>query len=392
MTSAPGRLDALEGVRAFAALTVLTFHLSFFTFAPNAGWFGSAFLQLNVGVWIFFVLSGFLLYTPYVASRRSGTPVRLRPYLRRRLLRIYPAYWVALVFVPWLLAPSWRFRHWPIALSSALLVDTYTHVRAIATPGLWQSWTLVVEVSFYLFLPLYAAVLARLARGRSGPRVEWIGIVGLAVVGIAATAWGAFRGGPLWLQILPAYFTPFAVGMGAAVARQFSVPLPRPGRSYAAGVAAWVAVVVVNIAAPRSAGYDLVRFLGFTIAAGGLVVPLTNPNVLGRVASVTRSRPMVALGRISYSIYLWHFGWIVFVTSHWFGPHSSFTFAKTTAVAVPLTLLTSAISYRLVERPAMMLGRRTTPQDPKPVALRHPPVMRPPHDPAPALGDSPTAR
>jgi peptidoglycan/LPS O-acetylase OafA/YrhL len=334
----------------------LTFHLSFFTFAPNAGWIGSAFLQLDVGVWIFFVLSGFLLYTPYVRGRGTGAPVRLQPYLRRRFLRIYPAYLLALAIVPWLLAPRWRFADWPSALRSALLVDTYTHVRLLSAPGLAQSWTLVVEVSFYLFLPLYAAALTRLGRNRSGPRGDWIGVVVLAVVGIAATAWGAFRGGPLWLQVLPAYLTPFAVGMGAAVAREFLPRRPRLGRWFGTGLAAWIAVVAVNIVAPDGVVFELVRFLGFTIAAGGLVIPLTNPNAVGAVASLARSRPMVALGAISYGIYLWHFGWIIFVSSHWFGPQSSFTFAKVTVVAVPLTLLTAALSYHLVERPAMALA------------------------------------
>jgi peptidoglycan/LPS O-acetylase OafA/YrhL len=352
------RLDALEGLRGVAALSVLTFHLSFFTFAPRAGWIGAPFLQLNVGVWIFFVLSGFLLYTPFVRARRRGRRVEVVPYLRRRFLRIYPAYWLALGIVPFLLAPPWRFKDWSTALRSIFLIDTYTHVRTLATAGLWQSWTPVVEVTFYLFLPLYAFAVARLLRRRE-PRAEWVAIVALGLIGIGATTWFALSGGPLWIHVLPAYLTPFAVGMGAAVARESFTRWPSPRPWLAIAGASWLVVVVASfVASPHGLWWELVRTVGFTAAAGGLVVPLIDPNAAGRVASLARSAPLVALGRISYGIYLWHFGWIVFITTHWFDPHGSFTFVTLAAVATPLTLLTATLSYHLVERPAMALSRR----------------------------------
>ena len=359
-TAARGsRLDALEGLRAAGALAVVAFHLSVLTEAIKIGWLGTAFLQLNVGVWIFFVLSGFLLYTPFARAHAGSPVVPVGPYLRRRLLRIYPAYWVVLALVPWLLTPTWRFTDWASATRAALLVDSYFHAHAPTSPGIAQAWSLVVEVTFYAFLPLYAIVISAFGRRVSFPRVEWIGLGVLVVIGVLATAWPG-GGAPLWVRVLPPYLPPFAVGMAAAVARTQGTRWPRPGRWIACGLAAWCAVVAGAIIAHRPDGWwwQVLAPLGFTVAAGGLVVPLIDPLAPGRVAAVARSRLMVALGRISYGIYLWHFGIIVWVANHWFDPEGSFTFEKTALVAVPATVLAAWLTYRIVERPAMALARR----------------------------------
>jgi peptidoglycan/LPS O-acetylase OafA/YrhL len=339
-------------------LAVVAFHLAFLTEAFHAGWFGTALLQLNVGVWIFFVLSGFLLYTPFARAHAGGSRVSIGAYARRRALRIYPAYWVVLLLVPWLLTPSWRFTSWASAIRAALLVDSYTHPHIPTSPGLPQAWSLVVEVSFYAFLPVYAMLIAALARRRSQPRVEWTGLVVLAVIGVLATAWPG-NGAPLGVRVLPQYLTPFVVGMAAAVARTQGRRWPRPGPWIATGFAAWCAVVVVSVVghSPSGLWWNVFAPLAFTVAAGGLVVPLIDPGAPGRVASVARSRPMVALGRISYGIFLWHYGVIVWVTNHWFDPQGSFTLEKTALVVVPFTVLAAWLTFFVVERPAMALGR-----------------------------------
>ena len=357
------KLDALEGLRACAALAVVGFHLAILTDAFKAGWLGSAFLQLNVGVWIFFVLSGFLLYTPFARAHAAADRVAIGTYVRRRFLRIYPAYWVVLIVVPWLLTPTWRFGNWASGVSTALLVDSYFHPHLPTSPGLAQGWSLVVEVSFYAFLPVYAAVIGGAAGRFSLPRVEWTGLVALVAIGVLATMWTA-EGGPLWVRVLPQYFAPFAVGMGAAVARTQRRRWPLAGPWVAVGIAAWCSVVVVAVAGHQPDGFwwQVYVPIAFTVAAGGLVVPLIEPGARGRVATLARSRPMVALGRISYGIYLWHYGVIVWVTAHWFDPKGSFTFEKTALVVVPFTLFVAWLSYRMVEVPAMALGRGRRPR------------------------------
>ncbi|MCB1032091.1 MAG: acyltransferase, partial [Acidimicrobiales bacterium] len=97
------RFAALEGIRALCALAIVVFHARTFTGPPwgtggGEGDAGPWLAHLNVGVSVFFVLSGFLLFRPFVQAHLTdeGPPV-LRGYLARRMIRIYPAYWLALI-------------------------------------------------------------------------------------------------------------------------------------------------------------------------------------------------------------------------------------------------------------------------------------------------------
>ena len=95
------RFPLLDSVRAIAALSVLVFHASFWSEITLTGSDRAPFLsRLDVGVTIFFVLSGFLLYRPFVRARLLGTPPpRAIAYGWRRVLRIVPAYWLALTVI-----------------------------------------------------------------------------------------------------------------------------------------------------------------------------------------------------------------------------------------------------------------------------------------------------
>lgn len=359
------RLPALEGLRAVAAFAVVVYHLSVYTFAvqSNVAW---AFGQLDIGVWIFFALSGFLLYAPFVAAhvdaRRRVDP---RGYLWRRLLRIYPAYWVALIVVPWLLTPAFRFPDTGSAIRAGLLVHTYVDPRNVESPGLQQSWTLVVEMSFYLFLPVYAAVIARLARParparrRSLARVEWLGLGVLSVAGIATSVVLAFVDGPLWAHVLPMHLFAFAVGMAAAVARAHGVHVFGVRTGVAIFAVVWGALVLyASIVEPTGRAWTSTRTVLFAVAAGALVAPFTRQEEAGALARLLRSRPFVFLGAVSYGIYLWHVGWIGFFYLRGIDQGVSFTFVKLALVAVPCTVITAWLSYRIVERPAIGLSRR----------------------------------
>src|SRR6185369_14604912 len=115
----------------------------------------------DVGVAIFFVLSGFLLSYPYLArAHRHAAPPRVAPYLWKRFLRIFPVY--ALTVVAVLLLVDGNEGATPGDwLTTLLLGDVYVHARL--PQGLTQMWSLAVEVSFYVVLP----ALMLVATGRS---------------------------------------------------------------------------------------------------------------------------------------------------------------------------------------------------------------------------------
>ena len=139
------RFPLLDSLRAIAALGVLVSHAAFLSGAARRHWWGAATSNGNLGVAVFFILSGFLLYRPLINAQLNGAPrTRLRDYVRRRLLRIVPAYWLALtVLAIWPgLDPDFG-RNWWRYYFFLQLYNPYTVLLGIA-----QAWTLCVEVSF----------------------------------------------------------------------------------------------------------------------------------------------------------------------------------------------------------------------------------------------------
>jgi peptidoglycan/LPS O-acetylase OafA/YrhL len=158
-------LPVLEAYRGVAAVMVALTHVGFVAgtglAGPWAGWLS----RLDFGVALFFLLSGFLLFRPYVQAAYGHRPaVRTGSYLRRRYVRIYPAFLVVLFF-DYLLTPEARQASGSLWLGTLFLVQNYSTNFAQQLPGLVQSWSLVVEISFYLVLPLLApAILGRATR------------------------------------------------------------------------------------------------------------------------------------------------------------------------------------------------------------------------------------
>ena len=298
------RQASLTGLRALAALMVVGTHASFATGALNLGYLGSLLGHLDIGVPIFFTLSGFLLFRPYVRSAATGAPApRPGRYARARIRRIMPGYVTAVLFtfVIYLYftpgpnpGQTWlgllRYLTLTQIYADNFLV-TYLH------PGLSQMWSLAVEASFYAVLPL----LARLLLGR-----RWQAGVTLARLGgLAAVA-------PLWLLVvchtdwlpnsagmwLPAHLAPFAAGMALAVLQQngirvrAAVTLPVAASSY--------------LVAATSVGVDPVtRALLYAAIAMMVTAPLALGDT-GRWTRLLGSRPMVWLGTISYEVFLLH--------------------------------------------------------------------------------------
>ncbi len=174
------RLDGIEGLRAVAALSVLGGHTILlmatdsYRFPPVLGSLSALLFQ---GLTLFFALSGFLLYRPFVSAVLNDRPTpSTRKFLRNRVLRIWPAYLVILAFVSFvmgsaILEPHGLANEWKIGyltdpvtlLANALLVHTWFPGTVLT--GLGVSWSLVPEVSFYLLLPVLGYLGVRLTKG-----------------------------------------------------------------------------------------------------------------------------------------------------------------------------------------------------------------------------------
>src|SRR6201986_5464575 len=172
-------LPAVEGMRACAAIGVVITHVAFDT-GHYGGVDGRLFGRFDLAVAVFFALSGFLLWRSHAAAARG---LASRPstahYLRSRVVRIMPAYLVAVVVILTLLPDA---DHASLTVWLANLSLTQVYVPLTLTHGLTQMWSLSVEVTFYLALPILALLAARLPGGGRGPA-----IAGLAV---ASLFWG----------------------------------------------------------------------------------------------------------------------------------------------------------------------------------------------------------
>jgi peptidoglycan/LPS O-acetylase OafA/YrhL len=368
-----------DGLRAIAALSVIVVHTAFPTgFSTRQRTWGAYTSRMEIGVAVFFLISGFLLYRPFVAAHLEGRPgPAIRPYLRRRLFRIVPAYWVALFVAAYVLHTVSPPIHSAksIIIYFGFLQIYFSHY---VLHGISAAWTLCVEMSFYLFLPLYAAGLAVVTRrGRDRIRTELIGVAVLVVVSelwkvaVFVHKTGQQTGAGTWL---PAQLDLFAAGMLFAVAsawwsghRREPALLSRawlPPVSWALALVCFWAVST-RLGLPRIPVYEatLGQALGRQVFYGAFAFFLLLPAVFGPqdqgvIRRVLSSRPAVALGVVSYGIYLWHETWMLKVLDWLHRPLFRTGFVKLTVAVTVLAVTSAAVSYVLVEQPFQRFGRR----------------------------------
>lgn len=378
--SVEAHLPALDGCRAVAALAVLVNHVGVLSgYSGRSPGVGQFLARADVGVSIFFVLSGFLLYRPFVADRLAAAPMRdVSSYARRRLLRIFPAYWVALFLVGFVLqAPPFREPHSVVA--HALLLQVYDGDQVVGGP-VQQSWTLATEVAFYAFLPCWAWLLARRSRSpRDQLRLEvggvallWLGSMALKVAALAS-GMSAQRFGQVntWL---PFRMDEFALGMGLAVAVAWwdhrGRVVPPWLRTTGATLACWAAAAVLFWVTCTRLGLPLSPILSgreafamramYSFTALLVVVPAVLAARRGQPARwLLANRVAVWLGLVSYGIYLWHEAFQDLYL-RWTGDRAlQAPFLGMLAWTLAWSVVAGAASWYLVERPVMGWGRRT---------------------------------
>jgi peptidoglycan/LPS O-acetylase OafA/YrhL len=313
-----GRVASLTGIRAVAATLVVATHAAYTSGKYHEDYVGLLYSRMEIGVPIFFALSGFLLFRPWVQATATGGPApSVRRYAWHRVRRIMPAY-VVTVLLAYLL---YHFRTgapnpghtWMGLFRNLTLTQLYTdnYLYSYLHQGLTQMWSLAVEASFYVLLPGLAYLLLVLVCRRS-----WrpgLLLTGLAVLAAITPLWLVLvhnvdwlpDGAQLWL---PTYLVWFLGGMALAVLQAMGV------RCYAFAVLP-VALISYLIAAtpiagapttsPDDVGEALIK-AGFYAAIAAMLIA---PPALGDDGWYTRllaSRPMVWLGEISYEIFLVH--------------------------------------------------------------------------------------
>src|SRR3954449_1045352 len=207
--TAPSRNDALDGLRALAALGVLTFHVWLYRVGdapgPRRTIEDHLLFQGNLGLICFFVLSGYLLYRSFARAALTGRRADLSGYARRRVARIVPAYYAcvlgclllfALVGYSDTLPPSSGLPLFAV-FAENYSMDTLMKIDPVM-------WTLCVEATFYVLLPLLGLAAFLLGPRRAGHQA---GVL-LALVAVSAL-WNTVSHGPIASKSLVTYIGHF---------------------------------------------------------------------------------------------------------------------------------------------------------------------------------------
>jgi peptidoglycan/LPS O-acetylase OafA/YrhL len=353
-----GRVAILDGLRALAIGAVLAHHAGF---APGGG----------IGVTVFFVLSGFLI-TGLLTGPGALTFAGLKRFYWRRTMRLLPALVCVCTFcLLWaLLALDGQARH--LLLTEVLTSITYTqdfylgHGSSTADFGyLGHTWSLAIEQQFYFAWPLLLIAIVRLAPGRRQA------IAYTALLALAFALWRAHlasRGLNAHIGLnLDAQADSLLVGCCLALAMPaLRGRLPAHQRVLDAGAAITLLLIAVmseshlNRATPGRVGYLLVA-----VGTALLICRLLTPprHVAGRLMARAFSlRPIVWIGLISYSIYLWH-PVILRIAKEDIGLCSRPEQVLGAPLLLAVILLVSWLSFVLVEVPFQRL-RNTRMPDP----------------------------
>ena len=359
------RFALFDSLRGMAALGVVGVHIAFAEGAITKPGYGPYLAQLAIGVNIFFLVSGFLLYRPFVAARFAGARMpSVRAYGIRRFFRIVPTYWVALAVVAlWL--PLTAVRADPLTYFG--FAQSYNYGSLIH--GYGPAWTLCVEVVFYVALPIWAFAMRRLPGG-STRRLVAGELAGLILVFAFAVAWNNAHAHVVQgfipftpaLATLPAYLDQLGLGMALAVA---SVALAdrttQPSVVRLVHRASWVPwlvaaggwIALVHMSARAQAGRH--------VLSGIIAFLLLLPAVFGddRGGGVRRflaDRRIQWVGLVSYSFYLWHSAILDKLKQA--GVDGPVGWLGLTLICYALSLAVAGGSFYLVERPGLRLGRR----------------------------------
>jgi peptidoglycan/LPS O-acetylase OafA/YrhL len=352
------RVGALDGVRGIAIAAVVGLHAFHW---PSDG---------ARGVDIFFVLSGFLITSLLLNEHASKGSIGFRAFYTRRARRLMPALVITIaVYLAVSVATAHRVGH--AALASLVAASYTTNLvvgsgHAAVAGALTHTWSLSAEEQFYLLWPALLFLVFR-AQRRTAIRVLVITIAAVTVELSALAAWGAASG--------RLAFAPDTRSLGLAIGCLTALCLSelqrlsrsmRTATSFA--VALSIALAGLGLFTARVETYQLGGLTVFCAAVALLIVRATDGSSL--TSKALSFVPLAWLGRISYSLYLYHLP--IFIA---FGVYAGgFATTEMKVVAIALSVLAAALSFRFLEQPFLRRDGRPRPHspataDPLPFAL-----------------------
>ena len=328
----------VDGLRAVAVVPVVLFHAGYSAFAGG-----------YVGVDVFFVISGYLI-TSLLLQDLSAGRFSLRDFYERRARRILPALYVVIAAclpAAWLLLSPADMQAFARSVVSTVLFfsnvlfwsEADYFASAAELKPLLHTWSLSVEEQFYLVFPPLLWLAWKLPRGGVAWAVALVGVASLAL-----SAWGATHAPEASFYLV--HTRAWELAAGALAALWLRGRPPASGALAEAGGLAGLAMIVASVAlfdadTPFPGTAALLPVAG-TVALILFAGPAT---LAGRLLAM---KPLVALGLLSYSIYLWHQPLLAFARHY----ASTSPSPALVAALVLASFVLAAVTWKFVEVPA----------------------------------------
>jgi peptidoglycan/LPS O-acetylase OafA/YrhL len=364
---------ALDSLRGFSTILIVVYHTSFVSgyTVEHADSIGAYIDRLNIGVAIFFVLSGFLIFRPFAHSLIHGSPLpKTRNYYLKRAARILPGYWLALFVLAGLDALT--IVNTSGFIRNVFIVHSFTEHNVFT--GIRQAWTLAIEMSFYVVVPAFAYGFVLQTKRRNGPVVVSTLLKALSFLFLGAYAFRLFihqidfwflDTAHIWL---PSHMDTLALGMGLAVLVEAPASAKtllkvknfianHTGSFVVCSVFVWLISANINMAIGLNRTEFHIDLLGhflYGIASVLLVAPFCVDSQALLVKAVS-FRLFTWLGTISYGIYLWHMAFLGGNFAEKYMPYTENDgqVLLRFLVVLPASIAIASLSYYVLERPIM---------------------------------------
>ena len=385
---ATARIPGADGLRAIACLLVVWHHtaqkLNPEGLPPLAGLLQFLGMRGEVGVSMFFVLSGCLLSLPFWASFVESKPFpSIKRYSLNRAARIAPAFWLNLIICNILALVLFNLEfNWQKFVSAFLFLNSYHYSTFFPTEINGPLWSIGLEVSCYLLLPIVLYLIFRIARTTAW---AYVGLLTAIVVLQAINpviikvfmtdnnqkGWqfGIDGGAKQWLPYwnISTFFTQFLIGsLAALVIVHLRSKETKPTRIFDFAFIATAIQATILVVSRLTPGWEdsftqqpyLSPF--FAILMAGLLVFGSHSKYVSRVLD---NRLFSWLAKLSFGIYLWHVVVIEviarkFVSNYVFsGLNDVWQWLFISAIVFGSAIAISALSWRLLESPILIAVR-----------------------------------
>lgn len=356
-------IPALDGLRALAVILVILFH-------AGTPFFAAGFL----GVDIFFVLSGYLITGLLLKEYTQQQTIKIRPFYIRRALRLMPAlmlHLIAYILIVPLLLPETSFQsHLIDAGLTALYVTDYSRAFWDRPPGLSHTWSLSVEQHFYLICPW---LLLLLLRRYSVAKLPMVLLISYAFALFWRWAW--LNSGQTWDEVYHRFdtrITGLLLGITLAFILQYEKEFTRFLKPFfLITITVPLIVIFLRLLLFKANDQTMLAFFtthyrwndrwmltwGITFTEWGTVAIILAILNKGKMNTLFSSPPLVWLGRLSYSLYLWHYPVIMYL-----GVIAGYHWTVVLLIGLPMSLLFAMISYYGIEQWGQKLRRVIPPQ------------------------------